>query len=92
VKTLSAGQLGARLIQTPRLARIRSFDETRPSIPLLRRSNRFLRFHTASVNRAVLTSCPPRPFYPEQRTFSDPVGTSHLGPEADMNAPSQLLE
>src|SRR5450755_2102041 len=30
------------------------------------------------VNRAVLTSCPPRPVYPEQRTFPHPVGTSHL--------------
>jgi hypothetical protein len=37
------------LIQTPRLVRIRNLDETRPSIPLLRGSNRFLRFHTASV-------------------------------------------
>src|SRR5882757_6495538 len=30
------------------------------------------------VSRVGLTSCPPRPPYPKQQTFPDPVGTSHL--------------
>jgi hypothetical protein len=44
----SAAHLGARLIQLVRLTRIRDVAESGPSILLLRPSDGFERFHTAS--------------------------------------------
>jgi hypothetical protein len=80
-ENFSAGQLGARLIQTPRLARITSPMDGSPQSGALQRNHpmalRCLRVGAVhSIKRVGFVMSAACPVCPQQQTLPDPVGSS----------------